>query len=71
MKRPFLFLLAFMITLAWASNPAASADKPNILVIWGDDVAWSNINAYNHGMMGYETSNIDRLAKEGAVFTHY
>ena len=47
----------------------AAEKKPNILVIWGDDVGWSNISAYNHGMMGYKTPNIDRLAKEGAMFT--
>ena len=42
-----------------------AADKPNILVIWGDDVGWFNISAYNHGMMGYKTPNIDRIANEG------
>lgn len=47
-------------------------DKPNILVIWGDDVGWSNLSAYNHGTMGYKTPNIDRIAIEGALFTdHY
>jgi arylsulfatase len=46
-------------------------DKPNILVIFGDDIGWSNISAYNHGMLGYQTPNIDRLAKEGAMFTDY
>ena len=46
--------------------------KPNILVIFGDDVGYWNISAYNRGMMGYRTPNIDRLAKEGALFTdHY
>src|SRR5262245_19773997 len=45
--------------------------KPNILVIFGDDIGWSNISAYNHGMLGYKTPNIDRLAKEGAMFTDY
>lgn len=43
--------------------------KPNILVIWGDDIGYWNLSAYNHGMMGYTTPNIDRLAKEGALFT--
>ena len=43
--------------------------KPNVLVIFGDDIGWFNISAYNHGMMGYRTPNIDRLAKEGAMFT--
>jgi arylsulfatase len=45
--------------------------KPNIVVIWGDDVGWFNISAYNHGMMGYKTPNIDRIAKEGAMFTDW
>jgi arylsulfatase A-like enzyme len=47
------------------------ADKPNILIIWGDDIGWFNISAYNNGIMGYRTSNIDRLAKEGAMFTDW
>lgn len=45
--------------------------KPNILVIWGDDIGWFNISAYNHGIMGYRTPNIDRIAKEGAMFTDW
>jgi len=44
-------------------------DKPNILVIWGDDIGVHNISAYNHGIMGYQTPNIDRIANEGALFT--
>jgi arylsulfatase len=44
---------------------------PNILVIWGDDIGWWNVSAYNHGVMGYETPNIDRLAKEGMMFTDW
>jgi arylsulfatase len=43
--------------------------KPNILVMWGDDVGWSNISAYNLGLMGYRTPNIDRIAAEGGLFT--
>ena len=49
----------------------AAQDKPNILVIWGDDIGWGNISAYNHGMMGYQTPNIDLLADEGAMFTDW
>jgi arylsulfatase len=45
--------------------------KPNILVIWGDDIGFWNISAYNRGMMGYRTPNIDRLFNEGALFTDY
>jgi arylsulfatase A-like enzyme len=51
---------------------AQSGEKPNILVIWGDDIGWSNLSVYNHAVMGYGTPNIDRIATEGALFTdHY
>src|SRR5262245_39817058 len=49
----------------------AQDKKPNILVIFGDDVGQSNISAYTHGLVGYKTPNIDRLAKEGMMFTDY
>jgi arylsulfatase len=45
--------------------------KPNILVIWGDDIGWFNVSAYNHGVMGYRTPNIDRIAQEGCLFTDW
>lgn len=48
-----------------------SQDKPNILVIWGDDIGYSNISINSQGMMGYQTPNIDRIGKEGAVFTDW
>ena len=48
-----------------------AAKKPNILVIWGDDIGYWNVSAYNQGMMGYKTPNIDRIAKEGALFTDW
>ena len=51
-----------------AKSPKQS-DKPNILVIWGDDIGQSNLSCYTHGLMGYRTPNIDRLAKEGMLFT--
>jgi len=68
-----------MRTLTWISVllvsalslSAQAADKPNILVIWGDDVGQSNISAYTRGMMGYHTPNIDRIANEGMLFTDY
>jgi len=47
------------------------ANKPNILIIWGDDIGWYNISAYNLGVMGYRTPNIDRVAKEGGLFTDW
>jgi arylsulfatase len=53
------------------AQATASAKKPNILVIWGDDIGIHNISAYNHGIMGYKTPNIDRVAKEGAMFTDF
>ncbi|MEN8193287.1 MAG: arylsulfatase [Bacteroidota bacterium] len=60
----WLILLAFSIT-------TFAQDKPNILVIWGDDIGQSNISAYTMGMMGYHTPNIDRIADEGMIFTDY
>ena len=51
--------------------PSANPGKPNILIIWGDDIGWFNVSAYNHGIMGYRTPNIDRVAKEGAMFTDW
>lgn len=62
---------AVFVVVAVAAIPAAAQDKPNILVIWGDDVGYWNISAYNQGMMGYQTPNIDRLAEEGALFTDW
>lgn len=50
---------------------AQEAAKPNILVIFGDDIGQSNISAYTHGLVGYQTPNIDRIAKEGMMFTDY
>jgi arylsulfatase len=52
-----------------AAKTSKQGKKPNILVIWGDDIGVHNISAYNHGIMGYKTPNIDRLANEGALFT--
>ena len=54
-----------------STNAAQSGKKPNFLIIWGDDVGWNNTSAYNRGMMGYSTPNIDRVAKEGALFTDW
>jgi arylsulfatase A-like enzyme len=48
-----------------------STKQPNILILWGDDIGWFNISAYNHGLMGYRTPNIDRVAKAGAMFTDW
>jgi arylsulfatase len=62
----FCAIMAFFSTGEFAN---AQAKKPNILVIWGDDIGIHNISAYNLGVMGYHTPNIDRIAREGALFT--
>jgi Sulfatase len=54
---------------AAAEQVAAAGRKPNILVMWGDDIGVHNISAYSNGIMGYRTPNIDRIAKERALFT--
>jgi len=59
------------VALMLATSAFAQSKKPNILVIWGDDIGYWNISAYNQGMMGYKTPNIDRIAKEGALFTDW
>jgi len=60
-----------LLAQADAKASKGSGKKPNILVIFGDDVGQSNISAYTHGLVGYKTPNIDRLAKEGLLFTDY
>ena len=65
-----ILVLTTALVLA-AVTPAISADKPNILVVWGDDIGQSNISYYTHGLMGYKTPNIDRIAEEGMTFTDY
>ena len=63
-------LLTLLAAVIMVSAPgAAQQQKPNILVIWGDDIGVHNVSAYNHGIMGYKTPSIDRIAKEGALFT--
>jgi arylsulfatase len=72
--KPFVskvwFLLTAVFLLALCA-PAFAADKPNILVIWGDDVGLTNISYNSRGMMGYRTPNIDRIGNEGMAFTDY
>src|SRR6201995_4081728 len=74
--RPTMWLLAAIGCVTCASDVVAPANaqiaaKPNILVIMGDDIGYWNLSAYNRGMMGYRTPNIDRIANEGAIFTDY
>jgi arylsulfatase len=66
-NRIFLLLIVLMPLLMMAQNDK----KPNILVIWGDDIGQSNISAYTFGIVGYQTPNIDRIANEGVMFTDY
>jgi len=61
-----LALALFVVTVH-----AQNAKRPNILIIWGDDIGGFNISAYNQGVMGYKTPNIDRIAREGALFTDW
>jgi arylsulfatase len=63
-----LAMLAIAVVLP-TSQASAQDTKPNFLIIWGDDIGWFNISAYNNGMMGYSTPNIDRIADEGMLFT--
>ena len=64
-------LLAFLGSLLVAPVFAQQSARPNILVIFGDDIGQTNISAYSHGVMGYTTPNIDRIAREGMLFTDY
>src|SRR5262252_1918732 len=65
-------VLAAVVVMVAAPAQAQPAGKPpNILVIWGDDIGWYNVSAYNMGVMGYKTPNIDRIAREGALFTDW
>jgi arylsulfatase len=63
--------LAVLAAIAVQATNVSAADKPNILVIFGDDIGTANISAYSSGVMGYETPNIDRIAREGVRFLHY
>src|SRR5210317_2212742 len=70
-KKIALHVLVIAIAVVMFSGTGFAAKKPNILVIWGDDIGWANISKYNHGIMGYKTPNIDRIADEGAMFTDW
>jgi arylsulfatase A-like enzyme len=62
-------LLVLLVTFADVTH--AQARKPNILIIWGDDIGQFNVSAYNRGMMGYRTPNIDSIGRDGALFTDW
>ena len=63
--------LAGLFALVTSAHAQAPAKKPNILVIFGDDIGQTNISAYSFGVMGYKAPNIDRIAREGMMFTDY
>jgi hypothetical protein len=72
MKRRIIFLgLALVLANVFYATSAEpdQRKKPNILIIWGDDIGWFNPSCYHNWVMGYQTPNIDRIAKEGARFT--
>ena len=60
-----------LTTPSWAEEAQEGTVKPNILAIWGDDIGQANLSAYTRGLMGYKTTNIDRIADEGMLFTDY
>jgi arylsulfatase A-like enzyme len=75
MKRKRISAVFIAVTVAviavWGAQPTLAQDKPNIIIIWGDDIGQSNISVYTKGLMGYRTPNIDRIAEEGMIFTDY
>ncbi len=71
MLKRMLRTMIVLVVATLAVGAAQAQDKPNILVIMGDDIGYWNISAYNRGMMGYHTPNIDRIANEGAIMTDY
>jgi len=71
MKRKRILCMMILVAVTSLTVSAIAQNKPNILVIWGDDIGTWNISHNNRGMMGYKTPNIDRLAREGVGFTDY
>jgi len=71
MKKTKLNQFAWLLLFTVSYVAEAQQQKPNILIIWGDDIGISNISAYSDGLMGYTTPNIDRIANEGMRFLHY
>jgi len=71
MRKYLLLTFTVCLIVSWIAAPAFAQQKPNIVIIWGDDVGQSNISAYTKGMMGYQTPNIDSVARDGMIFTDY
>ena len=71
-KKIIILIIGFICCSVLSNDVLAQKnEKPNILVIWGDDIGWSNPSIYNMGMMGYKTPNIDKIGRDGIVFTDY
>jgi hypothetical protein len=66
-RKAILLAAALIAFIPGIVGAQAAAKKPNILVIWGDDIGWYNPSIYHRGDMGYQTPNIDRIGKEGAI----
>ena len=66
-----LMVVAVPLLGGMTATASAQVKKPNIVIIWGDDIGQSDISVYSHGVMGFKTPNIDRIAKEGMMFTDY
>src|SRR6516162_11913051 len=62
---------SLVLAIALGTLPAEAQKKPNILVIFGDDIGLADVSIYSHGLMGVQTPNIDRIGKEGMMFTDY
>jgi arylsulfatase len=71
MRRTIAGLVALCVLGFGLASAQGAAAKPNIVIIWGDDIGQSDVSAYSHGLMGFRTPNIDRVAKEGMMFTDY
>jgi len=72
LNRSAACLLGSVAVAVFASQAAMGQPKrPNIVIIWGDDIGQSNVSAYTRGLMGYQTPNIDKIASEGMLFTDY
>src|SRR5208283_3856936 len=70
-RKVFFMLFLLLTVMALFIGPAFATDKPNIVIIWGDDIGQSDVSAYTMGLMGFHTPNIDRVAKEGMMFTDF
>jgi arylsulfatase A-like enzyme len=68
---PSILAALFLVLASGVPAQAKEVSKPNIVIIWGDDIGQSDLSAYTFGLMGFRTPNIDRVAKEGMMFTDY